>query len=119
MTVDVEDYFQVSAFESVVSRSDWLRYPSRVERNVDHLLDLLARYDVTATFFILGSVARRHPEMVRALSGGGHEIASHGWAHARVTTLTPTEFRADIRRAKRTLEALTGRPVVGYRAPSF
>jgi polysaccharide deacetylase family protein (PEP-CTERM system associated) len=118
-TVDVEEYFQVSAFENVVSRTDWLRYPSRVEQNVEHLLKVLARYDVRATFFILGSVARRNPHVVRAIAGAGHEIASHGWSHARVTRLTPAEFRADVRRAKRTLEGVAGTPVIGYRAPSF
>jgi polysaccharide deacetylase family protein (PEP-CTERM system associated) len=118
-TVDVEEYFQVSAFENVVSRADWLRYPSRVHANVVHLLEVLARFHVTATFFILGSVAHRHPEVVRAIADAGHDIASHGWSHTLVTRQTPTEFRADVRRAKRTLEAMTGSAVIGYRAPSF
>jgi polysaccharide deacetylase family protein (PEP-CTERM system associated) len=118
-TVDVEEYFQVSAFASRVVRSDWERFESRVARGVARLLDLLARYEAHATFFVLGWVAERKPALIRLIAGAGHEIASHGWDHARVTEQTPLEFRDSIRRSKRVLEDLAGAPVLGYRAPSF
>jgi polysaccharide deacetylase family protein (PEP-CTERM system associated) len=118
-TVDVEEYFQVHAFEGVVRRSQWPTLPSRVAQNIEVLLELLARHDVTATFFILGWVADRHPHVVRRIASAGHEIASHGWWHYRVTTLQPSEFREDIRSSKAILEDITGHVVSGYRAPSF
>jgi polysaccharide deacetylase family protein (PEP-CTERM system associated) len=118
-TVDVEEYFQVHAFEGVIRRSEWPALPSRVEQNVDVLLDLLAEHDVIATFFILGWVADRHPQVVRRIAEAGHEIASHGWWHYRVTTLQPDEFREDIRSSKALLEDISGQQVSGYRAPSF
>jgi polysaccharide deacetylase family protein (PEP-CTERM system associated) len=118
-TVDVEEHFQVSAFEGVVRREDWPRLESRVGRNVDVLLDLLARHGVRGTFFTLGWVAEHHPEVVRRIADAGHEVASHGYGHQRVTGLTPAEFRADVRRAKALLEDVSGAAVVGYRAPSF
>ena len=118
-TVDVEEYFQVHAFEGVIRRSEWPALPSRVEKNVDELLDLLAARDVIGTFFILGWVADRHPHVVRQIASAGHEIASHGWWHYRVTALQPDEFREEIRSSKAILEDISGQPVSGYRAPSF
>ena len=118
-TVDVEEYFQVSAFESRVARSEWERFESRVARGVGRLLDLLTRHRARGTFFVLGWVAERKPALVRLIAQAGHEIASHGWDHARVTQQTPLAFRDSIRRTKQLLEDLTGAPVLGYRAPSF
>jgi polysaccharide deacetylase family protein (PEP-CTERM system associated) len=118
-SVDVEDYFQVAAFERVVDRANWGRYPSRVEANTDRLLELLDRHDVHGTFFTLGCVARQFPALVRRIAAQGHEVASHGTWHRRVTTLTPEEFRADIREAKAVLEDASSQPCLGFRAPSF
>ncbi len=119
MTVDVEDYFQVSAFASVVSRDRWGDYESRVAANTDRLLAIFAEFGVHATFFVLGWVAERDPSLVRRIASAGHEIASHGQSHSLVYEQTPAMFRDDIRRSKATLEAQCGRPVLGYRAPSF
>ncbi len=119
LTIDVEDYFQVSAFDRTVPRDSWDRLPSRVERNTQRLLDVLSEQGVMATFFVLGWVADRFPGLVAAIAGRGHEIASHGYGHELVYTLTPDAFRADVRRAKRSLEAACGCTVEGYRAPSF
>jgi polysaccharide deacetylase family protein (PEP-CTERM system associated) len=118
-TVDVEEHFQVSAFEGVVRREDWSHHESRVERNVDLLLDLLARRDTIGTFFVLGCVAQEHPAMVRRIAGAGHEIASHGQDHRRVIHQTPDQFRHSIRQSKVVLEDLVGTAVLGFRAPSF
>jgi polysaccharide deacetylase family protein (PEP-CTERM system associated) len=118
-TVDVEDYFQVSALEAVVSREDWTRLPSRVERNVAVLLDEMASAGAVGTFFILGWVAKHHAEVVREIARRGHEVASHGFWHRRVLTLTPDQFRADLQDSKRALEDVIGSQVTGYRAPSF
>jgi polysaccharide deacetylase family protein (PEP-CTERM system associated) len=118
-TVDVEEHFQVSSFERHVAPASWDSLPSRVERNVDVLLDLLARHGATATFFTLGWVAERHRDMVRRIAAAGHELASHGWWHRRVPTQTPDEFRRDVADTKALLEDLAGAPVIGYRAPSF
>jgi len=118
-TIDVEEYFQVSAFEARVARSDWGRLESRVAREVGVLLELLARHQTRATWFVLGWVAHRQPGLIRAIARAGHEIASHGWDHARVTHQTPVEFRQSIRRCKQLLEEITGLPVMGFRAPSF
>ena len=103
-TVDVEEYFQVNAFEQVVSRSAWDTMPSRVAASVETLLETLARHHTYATFFTLGWIADKHPAVVRAIAAGGHEVASHGWWHRRVTTLTPAEFREDVRSSKAVLE---------------
>ena len=119
MTVDVEEHFQVSAMESVVRRRDWDRHPSRVESNVDWLLDRFAEHGVTATFFTLGWIAERHGAMIRRIVAAGHELASHGHAHVRVNTQEPAAFRADVAHAKATLEDAGGVAVCGYRAPSF
>jgi polysaccharide deacetylase family protein (PEP-CTERM system associated) len=119
MTVDVEDYYQVSAFERYVSRDDWSSQESRVERNMHRILDMFSEHDVKATFFTLGWIAERHPQMVRRLVEEGHELASHGWSHVRVTQQQPDEFRDDVTRTKALLEDVGGVEVKGYRAASY
>ncbi len=119
MSIDVEDYFQVSAFASTIRREDWDSMPCRVERNIDVILALLDEADAKATFFTLGWIAERYPQVVRRIVDDGHELASHGYGHQRVSDLTPELFRDDITRAKRILEDLGGVAVRGYRAPSF
>lgn len=119
LTVDVEDYFQVSAFEGQVARERWDAMPCRVEANVERILALLERHDAKATFFTLGWIAQRYPAMVRRVCAAGHELASHGSAHRRASEQSREEFLADIRDAKALLEDLGGAPVRGYRAPSF
>jgi polysaccharide deacetylase family protein (PEP-CTERM system associated) len=119
LSVDVEDYYQVSAFDGVVRREDWPRYPSRVVDNTRRVLDLFAAHRATGTFFILGCVARAHPGLVRAIADAGHEVASHGFGHHRVASLGPRAFADDVRTTRRLLEDLSGRAVTGYRAPSF
>lgn len=119
LTVDVEDYFQVSALAPYILREDWDRIPCRVERNVNDILELFAACSARATFFTLGWVAERFPSLVKRIHAAGHEVASHGYGHHRVTDLTPEEFEHDIRRAKDLLENIVGAPVAGYRAPSF
>ena len=118
-TIDVEEYFQVAALEPYVTRRDWDRFPSRVARQMDRLLALLARHNVRATCFVVGWVADRHKDLIRTIARAGHEIASHGWDHARVTKLTPAQFRNSVRQSKDLLEEITGDAVVGFRAPSF
>ena len=119
MSVDVEDYFQVSAFAPHIARADWERLPCRVERNVDLILGLLDEGGAKATFFTLGWIAERHPTVVRRIADHGHEVASHGYGHERASDLSPERFREDITRAKKLLEDLCGTEVRGYRAPSF
>lgn len=119
MSVDVEDYFQVSAFAATIRREDWDTLPCRVERNIDVILGLLDAAGAKATFFTLGWIAERYPQVVSRIVEGGHELASHGYGHQRVSDLTPELFRDDITRAKRILEDLGGVAVRGYRAPSF
>jgi polysaccharide deacetylase family protein (PEP-CTERM system associated) len=119
MTIDVEDYFQVSAFAPHISRESWPSMPCRVERNVDLILGLLADADVKATFFTLGWIAERYPAMVRRIVDSGHELASHGYGHLRASDQTSSEFRDDITRSKTLLEDIGGQQVLGYRAPSF
>jgi polysaccharide deacetylase family protein (PEP-CTERM system associated) len=119
LSVDVEDYFQVGAFEGVIPRGDWDSIPRRVENNTDRVLDLFAEAGVQATFFTLGWVAVRHPALIRRIAEAGHEVASHGWDHRRVFTMSADEFRADIARARAVLEEASGQRVTGYRAPSF
>ncbi len=119
MTVDVEDYFHVSAFEGHIQREDWDRLPCRVERNLDRILDLYDRYDTKATFFVLGWIAERYPQWVRRVVDEGHELASHGYSHVRVTQQNPQQFREDITRTKGLLEAIGGCEVRGYRAASY
>lgn len=119
LTIDVEDYFQVSAFAPYIRRDQWERQECRVERNVERILQMLARRDVQATFFTLGWIAERYPQVVRAIVDAGHELASHGYGHQRASDLSRAEFLDDVTRSKRMLEDLTGAPVLGYRAPSF
>lgn len=119
LSVDVEDWFQVGAFETVISRSAWENLPRRVERNSHAVLDLFARAGVKATFFTLGWVAERHPGMIRRIVAEGHEIASHGWDHQRVFTMTADQFRSDLRRAHQAIADAAGEAPAGYRAPSF
>jgi polysaccharide deacetylase family protein (PEP-CTERM system associated) len=119
LTIDVEDYFHVSVFDGVVPRSEWDRLESRVCRNTDRLLALFAQHGVRGTFFVLGWVAERHPDLVRRIAAGGHEIASHGFGHRLVYDQTPAAFRQDVRRSKQLLEDAAGVSVRGYRAPSY
>ena len=119
MTIDVEDYFQVSAFAPYIARSDWDTRECRVERNIERILALLDEHKTQATFFTLGWIAERYPQIVRAIVDQGHELASHGYGHERASDLTREAFADDITRAKKLLEDLGGQPVVGYRAPSF
>ena len=119
MTVDVEDYFQVSAFERHIRRDDWDRLECRVEANVERILALFAAHDVHATFFMLGWLAKRYPQMVRRIVQAGHELASHGYQHVRVTQQQPAEFRADVTHTKQLLEDIGGCAVHGYRAASY
>lgn len=119
LTVDVEDYFHVEAFSSVIDARDWPRYRARVEQNTLSLLDLFDRQGAKGTFFILGWVAERYPAVVRAIHERGHEVACHSHWHRLIYKLEREEFREDTRRAKSLLEQITGREVLGYRAPSF
>ena len=118
-TVDVEEYFQVGAFEGLISREDWPSYPSRIERPMDELLDLLAKHGAKGTFFVLGWIAERYPLLVRRVHDAGHEVASHGYWHRRVDTLTAKEFREDVRTSKAIIENASGALVRGFRAPNF
>ncbi|HSI18981.1 MAG TPA: XrtA system polysaccharide deacetylase [Sphingomonas sp.] len=119
LSVDVEDWFQVGAFEKVIDRGDWDSLASRVERNTDAVLALFAESDVKATFFTLGWVAKRHPALIRRIVEQGHELASHGWDHQRVFTMDAASFGTDLVRTRETLEDAGGVAVTGYRAPSF
>jgi len=119
MTIDVEDYFHVSAFASHVAREDWDRMPCRIERNMDAILAMLDEHKTHATYFMLGWVGERYPGLVRRIVEQGHELASHGYAHQRATEQSRNEFRQDITRSKALLEDLGGVQVQGYRAPSF
>ena len=119
MSVDVEDYFHVSAFENVIDRSRWDSIECRVENNTQRVLEMFGSANIKATFFVLGWVAERYPELVKTIVNEGHELASHGYSHQRVTTLSPDSFREDIRRTKALLEDLSGVEVKGYRAPSY
>ncbi|NML60349.1 DUF3473 domain-containing protein [Massilia sp. RP-1-19] len=119
MTIDVEDYFQVSAFAPVIARDSWEARECRVERNVGRILEILAGRDVKATFFTLGWIAERYPQVVRSIAAGGHEVASHGYGHLRASDQSRAEFSADVRRSKAILEDIAGQAVLGYRAPSF
>lgn len=118
-SIDVEDYFHVSAYSNVVARGDWETLPTRVDRNTDVLLTLLESAGVKATFFVLGWVADRHPEILRRIVAGGHEIACHGWSHELVYQQDRDQFARETRRAKEVLEDVSGQPVRGYRAASF
>lgn len=119
LSVDVEDYFQVSLFESAVDRQQWDSMEPRVESNTDRLLAIFADSGVAATFFLLGWVAERYPDLVRRIHQQGHELAVHGYDHRRITTQTPIEFRQDVRMSKQIIEDVAGERVIGYRAPSY
>ncbi len=119
LTVDVEDYFQVMAFERCIDRESWDSWPQRVEGNTDRILELFARHQLRATFFVLGWVAERFGGLVRRIADAGHEIACHGYGHQRITAMSREAFHQDLLRAKGLLEDLIGRAVEGYRAPSY
>lgn len=119
MSVDVEEWFQVGAFETTIGRTEWDGLESRVADNTARVIDLFDAAGVKATFFTLGWVAERHPALIRRIVDGGHELASHGYDHQRVFTFSPEAFRADLRRARAALEDASGTAVTGYRAPSF
>ncbi len=119
MTVDVEDYFQVSAFENHIHRDSWEEITGRVEANTERVLELFELHGTKGTFFILGWVAERYPDLVRAIAAAGHEVASHGFSHIRVTQHSPAEFREDVETTKKILEECTGVEVKGFRAASF
>lgn len=119
MSVDVEDYFQVYAFESILRGKDWDKFECRIPRNVDRILNFFAEANVHATFFTLGWVAKRYPELIRRIVAEGHELASHGMNHVRATQQTPNQFRDDVRQTKALLEDVGGVPVRGYRAASY
>ncbi|MFA6607663.1 MAG: XrtA system polysaccharide deacetylase, partial [Sphingomonas sp.] len=119
LSVDVEDWFQVGAFEAVIDKADWDSLAPRVERNTDAVLALFAESGVKATFFTLGWVAARYPKLIRRIVEAGHELASHGWEHDRVFTMDAATFRADLARTRQALEDAGGVAVTGYRAPSF
>jgi polysaccharide deacetylase family protein (PEP-CTERM system associated) len=119
LTIDLEDHFHASVFNGAIPRHRWDQQESRVARNAERLLSIFARAQVRATFFVLGWVAERFPALVRRIASHGHEIASHGYGHGLIYDDTPEAFRADLRRAKRVIEAAAGTPVIGYRAPSY
>jgi peptidoglycan-N-acetylglucosamine deacetylase len=119
MSVDIEDWFQVGAFETVIDRADWDQLEHRVERNSEAVLELFDEAGIKATFFTLGWVAERYPALMQKIAAAGHEIANHGYDHARVFTLTPDQFRDDLDRSRKILQDTSGQKVVGYRAPSF
>jgi len=119
LTVDVEEYFQVAAFERTIARNDWHRAASRVEYSTNRVLDLFAEKDAKATFFVLGWIAEKHRSLVARIIADGHELASHGYDHTRLHQLTPAQFREDVIRTKGILEGIGGLPVRGYRAPSY
>ncbi len=119
LSVDIEDWFHVGAFEKTIRREDWDGLQCRVEGNTDAVLALFAAADVKATFFTLGWVAARYPALMRRIADAGHEVASHGWDHIRVFTMTPDQFTDDLLRTRKTLEDASGLAVTGYRAPSF
>lgn len=119
LTIDVEDYYQVSAFENIISKKDWGTHPSRVVRNTRKILSLLSDKNIKATFFILGWIAENHPELVKEISDQGHEVGCHSYDHRLVYNLSPEEFREDTSKTKDILENITGKKVAGYRAPSY
>lgn len=119
MTLDVEDFFQVAAFEGLIDPANWESYPLRVEQNTRKVMALFADQKIKATFFLLGWVAERLPQLVRDIAAEGHELANHGYAHARINSQSRQSFRADIRRAKALIEDISGEQIRGYRAPSY
>ena len=119
LTVDVEDYYHVSAFESVVGFDNWESQESRVKDNVDKVLEIFARQEIHATFFVLGWVGEHFPDVVRVIHKGGHEIATHGYAHRLIYSQTPEGFKSDVKRSLDVIQDIIGEKVIGYRAPSF
>lgn len=119
LTIDVEDYYQVAAFEKIVDTEQWQSFESRVEKNTNRILEILDIYRVSATFFVLGWVAEHFPRIVKEIFSNGHQIGCHSYLHRKIYTLTPKEFREDTQKAKIILEDLTGSQIKGYRAPSF
>ena len=119
MTIDVEDYFQVSAFEPYIAKDKWDTMPQRVERNTHKILDLLAEKNIKASFFTLGWVAERFPNLIKRIVSDGHELACHGYEHIRVTEQSPEQFRIDVSKTKKLLEEMSGKEVKGYRAASY
>jgi polysaccharide deacetylase family protein (PEP-CTERM system associated) len=119
LTIDLEEYFHVSAFETHINQSDWPQFQSRVVESTNTLLELFSQHRAKATFFCLGVVAKEHPDLIQKIASHGHEIASHGWDHKRVHTLSRKEFTEDLLQSKKILEDITLQPVKGYRAPSF
>ena len=119
LTIDVEDYFQVAAFEKQVKTDDWSRFESRVSNNTGNILNILENYKIKATFFIVGWIAEKHPDLVREISRRGHEIACHSYNHQRIQSLTKEAFREDTKRSKEILEDICGKKVSGYRAPTY
>lgn len=119
VSIDVEDYFHVTAFERYIPAADWNVYPARVVNNTLRILELLDEFAVKATFFVLGWVANQYPGLVREINRRGHEIACHGFAHRRIYTLSPLEFRNDVRKSKDVIENICGKRILGYRAPSY
>jgi len=118
LTFDVEEYFQVEAFRHLVEPGDWARLPGRAARSTERLLDLLAAHSASATFFVVGWLAERHPELVRDIHARGHELGCHGYAHRPIYSMSPVEFRDDLRRAKQAIEDAAGVAVLGFRAPT-
>lgn len=118
-TIDVEDYFQVSAFEHAIDRNNWANLEHRVSSNIDKSLQILSDQNVKATFFTLGWVAERYPQIVTKIVDNGHELASHGYGHQRISDLSRSEFKTDLVKAKNILEDISGQPIIGYRAPSY
>jgi polysaccharide deacetylase family protein (PEP-CTERM system associated) len=123
LTIDLEDYYMVTALSEVIRRDQWDRYESRIEQSTHRLLEILndgsTGHSIRATFFCLGYVAERYPELIREIHGLGHEIASHGYDHQQIMKMSPDQFREDIRKSKAILEEITGEKVRGYRAPAI
>jgi len=119
LTIDVEEYFQVHNFENVVKQEDWGTYESRIESNTALMLDILGEFETSATFFILGWIAERHPNVVRRIHDAGHEVATHGYNHQLIYKQTPEQFRSDLQRSLEIIQDITGGKILGYRAPSF
>jgi polysaccharide deacetylase family protein (PEP-CTERM system associated) len=119
MTVDVEDYFQVSAFAKNVTKDSWSKFESRVERNTHKFLEIFSENNITATFFVLGWIAERYPELIRTISGQGHEIACHGYSHDLVYNQSISQFSEETKRSKDILQEITGQEIIGYRAASY
>lgn len=119
LSVDVEEHFQVEAFAEVVSFADWTHHASRVVDNTIRILDIFGEFGVRATFFVVGWVAERHPDLIKRIAAAGHEIGCHSYRHSRICRLQPAEFKEDTRRGLDTLSSIAGQPILGYRAPTF